>query len=472
MRRHQHGLRINAARVGSMALRHAALVVLVAGAARGQDQLANVESNTNESESFNPGDIPGREQGKRRADAATPAEPDVKKDTPASEWFGGASFWEWSRMTGDWDGARTTLENKGLSFDASYTLDWSSVWDGGLRNVASTRSVLSLSATLDFGTMFDLRGASFFVNYLSSDMRGGSRDVGDYSGVSNIETGANVDQISEAWYQHQLFDDKLRIKLGKVDANLEFAFPDFGGDFMNSGAAYSPNSNVAIPTYPNPSMGAVIFVYPVEWLYAGAGFFDNSNAVGVPTGRHGPNELWHGADFFWIGEAGVTWDQLGSLGSGRFSLGGWHSTAEFARFDGGAEDGTNGFYASLSQQLVRRENWDDAEDPRGLFVFAQYGWGDQDVNDVANHAAIGLSAQGTFAGRDDDATGVYFSWVDLSDDPNSGYPEDECVLEAFYKLQVTPWCFVKPDIQYVWNPGGASDVDNALVGGIRFQISF
>jgi len=455
---------------GMPALSAAATLFLLCGSAQGQDQLANVGSNTNESE-FNPGDVPGREKGERRPEPATQT-PESKPEEKKSEWFGGASFWEWSRVSGDWAGLRTKLEDKGLSFDASYTLDWSSVWDGGLRNVASTRSLLSLSATLDFEKMLDFKGATVFVNFQSSDMRGGSRDVGDYAGVSNIETGANVDQIAELWYEQRLFDDKLRFKLGKVDANLEFAFPDFGGEFMNSAAAYSSTSNLVLPTYPNPAMGAVVFAYPVEWLYVGAGFFDNSNAVGVPTGSHGPNELWHGADFLWIGEAGVTWKHLGSLGQGRFAVGGWHSTAEFARFDGGTEDGTNGFYGSFSQQLIIRQGSEDAEDPRGLFTFVQYGWGDQEVNDDANHVAIGLSLNGTFEGRDDDGAGVYFSWNDLSDADGAGYPEDETVLEGFYKIQLTPWCFVKPDIQYVWNPGGASDVDNALVGAVRFQVSF
>lgn len=457
--------------------RAAATLALLAGSAcsaLAQDSIATAPTNTNESESFNPGDVPGREKGPRRPDADKPAEEqkEESKEPAKTEWFGGISLWEWSHLTGDWGGCRTRMEAKGFTFDASYTLDWSSVWEGGLNNVASTRSLLSMGGTFDFEKMFDLKGASFFVGFESADMRGGSRDVGDYAGVSNIDTGENVDDIPEVWYQQKLFDDKLRLKLGKVDANLEFAFPDFAGEFLNSAAAYSSTSNITLPTYPNPAMGAVAFVYPVEWLYVGAGFFDNSNAVGVPTGTHGPNELWHGADFLWIGETGITWNQLGSLGKGRLAFGGWHSTAEFARFDGGTENGTNGFYANLSQQLIKREGWKDDEDPRGLFAFAQYGWGDEDVNDAANHFGIGLSVLGTFAARDDDAAGLYFSFNDLSDDPNAGYPEDEYVIEGFYKIQLTPWLFVKPDIQYVCNPGGASDVDNAVVGAIRFQVSF
>jgi carbohydrate-selective porin OprB len=41
----------------------------------------------------------------------------------------------------------------------------------------------------------------------------------------------------------------------------------------------------------------------------------------------------------------------------------------------------------------------------------------------------------------------------------------------FYKMQVTPFFSVKPDVQYVINPGGTAAGD-ALVARVRLDLAF
>lgn len=445
--------------------------ILPCAPALGQDALANVEEAELLSESVGPGETPGRELAPRTRPAPAATESAVAPPE-TREWFGGAAWWEWSRVSGDWGGARTTLESWGIDLGGSYTLDWSSVWSGGIENRASTRTALSLNATLDLDALVGLPGGSVFIDFLSSDMRGGSRDAGDFHSISDIETGRNVDQISELWYEQTLFDGILRAKVGKIDANAEFGFPAIGADFLNGADVLSPTAYLANPTWPNPAMGAVLFAYPTEQIYVGAGFFDGGVAVGRGTGRNGPRELFKGDEFHWIGEAGYSWSEVASLGQGRIAGGGWYNSGAFDRFDGGTERGTHGWYAVAEQQLIRRAGWEDTDDPRGLFAFLQYGWGEEDLNPAANHAALGVVARGTFEGRDDDGAGIYLSWVDLSDDDAAGFPEDEYLIDAFYRVQLTGWMTVQPTIQYVGNPAGSDEVDDAVVGAVRFEITF
>ena len=40
-----------------------------------------------------------------------------------------------------------------------------------------------------------------------------------------------------------------------------------------------------------------------------------------------------------------------------------------------------------------------------------------------------------------------------------------------YQFQLAPWIFVKPDVQYVINPAGISDVDDALVIGFAIGMT-
>lgn len=46
------------------------------------------------------------------------------------------------------------------------------------------------------------------------------------------------------------------------------------------------------------------------------------------------------------------------------------------------------------------------------------------------------------------------------------------VIELSYQCQVTPWLIVQPDVQYIINPGGTQDLDNALVVGGRASVTF
>ena len=132
------------------------------------------------------------------------------------------------------------------------------------------------------------------------------------------------------------------------------------------------------------------------------------------------------------------------------------------------DKGTGGFYALCEQQLTSRED----DDELGLWVFAQYGYADKDVSEAEHHIAAGLSMMGTFSGRDDDAAGIYISHIVLSDEPGAGFTEDETVVELFYKLQLTPFVSIKPDLQLMFNPSGDQTVDDAVVGTLRMEITF
>lgn len=420
-----------------------------------------------------PLDLPGHERGERDKDEARKSE--EAKPTPEEEreWFGHKPFWEWSRVTGDWGGARTRLENLGIEFAGSYTLDWSSVWSGGVKNVASTRSLLDLNLSFDLEKLVGLQGGAVFADFYSTDMRGGSRDVGDFQGVSNIETGDNLDQLAELWYEQHLFKDFLRLKVGKMDAAGEFAFVSHNEDNLHGGAG-CVLTIPGYPTYPDPAMGVVLFAYPTEWLYVGGGLFDGATLDGFATGRRGPATFFNddkSDSWLWMGELGVTWKELWSMGAGRAAAGVWHHTHDFDRFDGGVESDATGCYALIEQQLIKRGEG-DASNEHGLFCWLQYGCADEDILDVAQHLGGGLVLKGTFTGREDDNAGTWLSWIDLSDNDSAGYAEDEIAWELFYKCQVTPSFSIRPDLQFVFNPSGDEAIDDAVVGGLRFEVAF
>ncbi len=47
----------------------------------------------------------------------------------------------------------------------------------------------------------------------------------------------------------------------------------------------------------------------------------------------------------------------------------------------------------------------------------------------------------------------------------------ETALEWAYKVRVTEWLNIQPDVQYAINPGGTGDIKYALVLGFQLGVS-
>ncbi len=169
---------------------------------------------------------------------------------------------------------------------------------------------------------------------------------------------------------------------------------------------------------------------------------------------------------YYVAEGGPKWELDGGL-NGKFTIGAWYHDGTFARFDGGAESGEFGPYVLVEQRLYR-ENPADKDDDQGLGAFLRFGHVADDVSVANNHVLLGVTYTGAFDGRDADVVGFAASWVDVTDDPFSGFDRSsELTFEAFYKIQIAPWCSLQPDLQYVVNPGGVSGVDDAWLATLR-----
>ena len=44
-------------------------------------------------------------------------------------------------------------------------------------------------------------------------------------------------------------------------------------------------------------------------------------------------------------------------------------------------------------------------------------------------------------------------------------------MEVYYNAAITPRLNVSPSLQYIFNPGGDSSVDDAVVIGVRIQMA-
>jgi porin len=388
------------------------------------------------------------------------------------EWIGGAPWTDWTRITGDWRSARTWLEEQGIEVGASLTVDWGANWNGGVRNRSTVMSMPDVNVALDLEQLFGLPRTLAFFDFYQTEGRGLSGDVGALQGVSNIEN-FNTSQVAEAWFE-TWFGDSVRFKFGKVDFNSEFAFSEVASEFINPSPGITPTAQWG-PTFPNPATSANLFVMPSESTYVGVGVYDGAGAVGINTGSQGFSGFFRDDEsdaYFTIVEAGAGWTGGNSWGSGRIAIGGWYHGERFDRFDGGTERGASGGYAILDQ-IVWRENPEDAEDLQGLGFTAVVGFaGSADIVNVPLHLQAGVVWTGAVEGRDDDAIGLLITYAELSEAQGSPYQGAETIFELVYKWQLTPAVILRPDLQYVMNPSGDPTLEDSLVGMLRMELVF
>jgi porin len=369
-------------------------------------------------------------------------------------------------------GVRSSIADRGLTLSGSYIMDDShGISGGGDTRTNIFRSLLDVRLTLDTHAAFRLPGGTLSVDFQNQSGRNGSVHVGDFQGFDNADSDGRT-QLNELWYQQLLLGDKVRIKVGKVDANSEFAAPTYTTGFINSSWGYSPTIT-GFPTYPDPATSVNLFVYPTRWFYAGVGLYDGGGANFIATGSYGPAKIWHGGESsFSVGEFGFRWLLADSTLPGRVAFGGTWQSGEFQTFSGGTQHGAASFY-SIAEQKIFHPDYYDKTNPAGVYLSLQYGHGDGHVNGAADHIGGAVVWVMPYKKENPDSLGLGATAVRFTDDPNAVFTGDfETSIEGYYNFQLTKWLTIKPDLQYIVNPGGNRDLDNALVATVRVIITF
>jgi porin len=375
---------------------------------------------------------------------------------------------EREHASGDWFGLRGALEDEGVELTLVLQADPSANLSGGLRRGTVVRVPLQAGLDVDAERLLGWRGGRLHAGAQTFDGRNATDElVGDLQGFNNVDA-ERLRQVSELWLEQRLLGDRLRIKLGKADANADFARVFASGEFLNSSGGYSPTIQ-GFPTYPDPAMSLSVFGKPAGFLSLGAGLFDGATQAGCHgrTGNRGFGTFFGAPDaLFVVGEMGLHFTLGGR--PGRLGFGSWKHTGTFERFDGSARRGTTGHYGVFEQRLAQAGDDED----RGLDLFAQLGTSDPGLSEIEEHVSIGLAAKGALRGRPRDVAGVMLSSVRMSARcPEAGARRRETAIEAYYGVQLQPWLIVKPDVQYILNPG-ARGASNALVATLRTTVSF
>ena len=380
-------------------------------------------------------------------------------------------------LTDNWFALGQTLEQRGVSVALGLTQVYQLNLEGGLathRRAGRYSGSYDLEVEFDLERLFRLTGGTFFVLAEGSWSDGlDASSVGSLLGINDDAGGDRAIDVTETWYQQEWLGGRLIFRVGKID--LTGGFECRGCPASFDGSAYAndevtqflSSSLVNNPTIPFPDNGLGVMVHaePVEGFYVTAGAADaqaDARETGFRTAFHEEDH------FFAAFEIGLAPALLGMPGTYRAGL--WYDPQPKDRFTGGVKRDDAGFYLSCDQ-LVHKENA-DAEDTQGLGLFARFGCADSDVNEINSFWSVGGQYQGPIPTRDDDVLGLGVAQGILSRDAECGRASQETVMELYYSAAVCGWLTVSGHLQYVNNPGGTNDVDDAVVVGIRVQMNF
>lgn len=422
--------------------------------------------------------------------AEEPAEPPGERPQPDATQPAAPSYnlLTANRLTGDWFGARTKLQDAGISFDPLFAVGYQQNFRGGANthNAHDVAGMAFWNLEFDFGKMGLAPGATFFARGSQSWHSGIRPDVGSltHPGVVVSTLGDSEIEIQKWWWRQRLFDDRLEFRLGKLYTGDTMDTVEYAGNpigkFMNEALF----RNMTVPE--TIGLGTFVKVWPTDWLYLAGQVVDAESDLDINRrGTGGFDSTFHGpARFLTYGELGFLPAELPVAEGwwpGHYRFGVWHDFTPktvFINDLGGrrAEQLDNsdvGFYMNLDQMVWKENQY--PTDKQGLGLFVRYGLTHKHVNLINHYWAVGAEYTGLLPSRDTDTLGFGVTQSILSGQHRrtiDEFDDRETVYELYYAFKLTPWCTISPDIQIITNPGGQKGARDALVGGLRITMSF
>ncbi|MGE0419437.1 MAG: carbohydrate porin [Acetobacteraceae bacterium] len=419
------------------------------------------------------------------------------------------NIWQRERLTGDWGGLRSALENHGISLGLTNTADVLGNVTGGVKRGAVFEGLATPVLEVDLDKLAGWTGGRFKVSSYGIYGRGlTANNVRNLLTISNIEVVRSL-RLGDLYLEQDLFQGGLNVRVGQIAADTEFVTSDFAGVFINSTFGWPGLHGNDLPgggpAYPYSTPGVRVRYTASDAFSVQAGIYN-----GNPLGANGD---WGGTEFpidGWFGIIEAAYSTKPGAGGGglggTYKLGAWYNSLRFSDVHvdtaglslanpastgtPASHTGNFGIYAVVDHMLWRKPGTEGG----GLGGFIRVTTApQQNRNPVYVYVDAGLTFQGPLRDRDDDIVGIGFGWANLSHGlrsldrdtifftgVNQPIRSSEIVVELTYQAQVTPWLVLQPDFQYVIRPsGGISDpndptkrIGNAAVFGLRSIITF
>lgn len=394
-------------------------------------------------------------------------------------------------LGGDWLGLRSASAAHGIELSAEYTSESATNLGGGERRRLRETGQLSLAATIDAAKLMDIEGGIMQITITGrhGEDLGAAAKLDVLQQVQEVYGRGQTWRLTQLWYEHQIVlpQGALAIKAGRVTVGEDFA--TFSCEFQNL-------------TFCGAAPGNIVGEYWYNWPISqwGVRLKFKKSSLSLQTAVYEVNEKNLDKTFtigHFSGGSGVllpleaAWSPTLNKRPGTYKLGGWYdtSTADDVLQDHADQpyilsgrpprqhSGRHGFYTQFQQQLTGLAHEDKAIS--GWTVFTRYTQADRRTATVDRQLAVGLFLTGPLSSRPQDQLGLALGQTRVNPraarsrrlDPMDGTrPRSEYAAELFYRIQVTPWLKLSPNLQWIHHPGGQSGAGDITVLGLTLTL--
>ncbi|WP_312050981.1 carbohydrate porin [Acinetobacter schindleri] len=390
-------------------------------------------------------------------------------------------------LFGDWNGKRTELAQQGIKFEANILTDTAYLAEGGRNKGADplTSAQLWLGTQLDMEKLAGWDGVT--VRAVATARQGQSTSVRDLQGnaphMANVQgtfgRGNQDSRLSELSIEKTFKDQGLSIKAGRLGLGMDFNVMacDFASTAFCAAQMGKWQGNIWMNT-PVSQWGARVKqqLNPEVAVQVGVYEFNPDNGNGKAEGQGWSLDTDH-ADGVTI-PAEVVWTPKSFVNGlpGSYRVGGMYNTTDDIANQkviatGEGKNRTFAGWLAIEQQLTST-----GSGRQGLHSFANFTWHDRDTNKVDNSQQIGVKYIGLVDSQPNDILGLAVNRVHVNDRFADSRPafnaSAEYNIELNYSYNATKWLMLRPNLQYVVNPGSSNQVDNALVLGLTTRVIF
>lgn len=406
----------------------------------------------------------------------------------------GAAYAPWKFMTGDWNGLRTELHDKGVDFRIDMVNEAGASLAGGRTPGNAYAQQVGFGFTIDTHQAFGLPEGGRFQFYM--DDRAGS-PLAYYTGAAweplQIYGFGENFRLSEMWYEQKFLDNKVSMRAGFFPLGNEFAVDREWTAFINTEFCAHmlllPNGSPGWYDAPRGAWTARLKIEPFANFYVMAAVAPVEPQL--VTSNHGWDlDINNTQGIIFPIEAGYFWGKANPSDlDGSFKIGGFYDNTHGYGYNivspkTIAIENRYAVYALFAQQLYRTNGAGD----QGLRFFATGSVGDSQSNKYGYYAQAGVTWKGTFADRPYDTVNFAVGALSINPDyvalkqralgPYVDVKSNMLVAELNYGIQVAPWLNFKPFVQYQTNPGAltatkASELyGNTWVIGAETKFAF
>lgn len=427
------------------------------------------------------------------------------------------SIREYKNASGNWFGARDDLGRKGIELSATYTSDIAGNPVGGKTPGGFTYADnFTFACLVDTEKLCGWHGGYFRISTLQRDgLSLSQKNIGNFYRVQQLADGHTF-KWYELSYQQDFFQDRWSLKLGRLGINNDFDVSPLYWLYMNH-AVDSTTRGFAfdgkLPTYPNAVWGSRLKINLTSTTALRLGVYQMTTPSinGLNWDFYPSNGALLMGQYSWSPEfckptslpslsdvgqstsasAVATSDHSSSLKSlnkpvditklkgleGHYWMGGYYSSWEYRQLNTPTNaPNSYGFYWHADQTVYRPNPITDA----GLVLWSSYALCPQEnISIVTFQANTGAIYTGLIPSRINDALILGSAYGDFSNSlagtsaaRKNGTPTYELIYELGYRVNLTKFFYIQPDLQWIINPAGTGHIPSALVIGAQTGLIF